>query len=91
MADTKISALTSVSSVAGTNEFGVNDSGASRKATANQINTFILSANPFLPSKKIASANYTLSADYSLVIARSLKINSGIIVTVSSGSILRLL
>jgi len=41
MADTKVSALTAVSSVAGTNEFAVNESGTSKKATADQIVTFL--------------------------------------------------
>lgn len=40
MADTQISGLTAVSSVAGANEFGVNEAGASKKASATQIATF---------------------------------------------------
>src|SRR4051812_11284078 len=41
MADTKISDLAAVSSVAGTNEFAVNEAGTSKKATATQIQTFL--------------------------------------------------
>ena len=41
MADTKFSALTGVSSVAGTNEFGLNEAGTSKKASASQIATYV--------------------------------------------------
>ena len=41
MADTKISALTSVGSVVGTDEFAVNESGTSKKATVSQLATFV--------------------------------------------------
>mgnify|MGYP001613034743 CR=1 FL=1 len=41
MADTKISALTAVGSVAGAIEFDVNGAGTSKKASATQIRTFI--------------------------------------------------
>jgi hypothetical protein len=41
MADTKISALSAVSAVAGANEFAVNEAGTSKKATATQIGAFI--------------------------------------------------
>lgn len=41
MADTKISALSSVASVNTNAEFAVNDSGTSRKASAGQVSTFI--------------------------------------------------
>jgi hypothetical protein len=44
MADTKISALTAVSSVVGAQEFAVNDAGTSKKATATQIAAFIAPA-----------------------------------------------
>lgn len=40
MADTKISALTGVASVAGANEFAVNEAGTSKKASATQIAAF---------------------------------------------------
>jgi hypothetical protein len=40
MADTKISALAAVGSVAGTNEFAVNEAGTSKKATGTQIAAF---------------------------------------------------
>jgi hypothetical protein len=41
MADTKISALTGVTTVAGTNEFAVNESGTSKKCSATQLQDFI--------------------------------------------------
>lgn len=41
MADTKISALTSVATVDGADEFAVNDAGTSKKANAGQISTYI--------------------------------------------------
>lgn len=41
MASTKISALTAVASVAGTNEFAVNEAGTEKKATATQIAAFV--------------------------------------------------
>lgn len=41
MADTAISGLTAVASVAGTNEFMVNEAGTEKKATATQIATFV--------------------------------------------------
>jgi len=40
MADTKISALTAVSTPAGTDEFGVNQGGTSKKETLDQIKTY---------------------------------------------------
>jgi hypothetical protein len=40
VADTKISALSAVASVAGANEFAVNEAGTSKKATATQIAAF---------------------------------------------------
>ena len=44
MADTKISALAAVAAIAGTNELAVNEAGTSKKATATQIKTFVLTA-----------------------------------------------
>jgi hypothetical protein len=41
MADTKISALTGVSAVADANEFAVNESGTSKKASASQLKTYM--------------------------------------------------
>lgn len=41
MADTKISALTAVASVADANEFAVNEAGTSKKASAAQVKTYI--------------------------------------------------
>jgi hypothetical protein len=41
MADTKISALSAVSAAAGANEFPVNESGASKKATLTQFKTYL--------------------------------------------------
>jgi hypothetical protein len=40
MADTKISALTGVASVAGSNEFAVNEAGTSKKASGTQLAAF---------------------------------------------------
>lgn len=53
-ADTKISALTAVTSVAGTNEFAVNEAGTSKKATATQLRDFI---GPTLISGASGTAN----------------------------------
>lgn len=47
MADTKVSALTAVSSVTGTQEFPANDGGVSKKATAAQIKTYVNTAPSF--------------------------------------------
>ena len=41
MADTKISALSAVGSVAGTNELAVNEAGTSKKASVTQLNTYL--------------------------------------------------
>lgn len=41
MADTKISALSGVATVAGANEFAVNEAGTSKKASATQLQNFI--------------------------------------------------
>lgn len=60
MADTKISALSAVSAVVGTNEFAVNEGGVSKKATADQIKDF-LSALGHVGSQLIKR----LSADHS--------------------------
>jgi hypothetical protein len=40
MADTKISALTAVTSLTGTSELAVNEAGTSKKVTVNQLNAF---------------------------------------------------
>lgn len=47
MADTKISALTAVSTPAGTDEFAVNQSSTSKKATLDQIKTYVTTAPTF--------------------------------------------
>ena len=57
MADTKISALTAVTAVAAANEFAVNEAGASKKATADQIATFL--GNNLTGSSGAAGANRT--------------------------------
>lgn len=46
MADQKISALTAAGSVVAANEFAINEAGASKKATAQQIADFVLSGRP---------------------------------------------
>lgn len=45
MANVKISGLTAASSVAGTNEFEINESGTSKKVTGSQIFTYVFSPN----------------------------------------------
>jgi len=45
MANKKISALDAVASVAGTNEFAVNEAGTTKKATAAQIKTYVNTAD----------------------------------------------
>jgi hypothetical protein len=45
MADTKISALSAVASVAGTNEFAVNEAATSKKASATQIRDFVVATD----------------------------------------------
>lgn len=62
MADTKISALTAVTSVVGAQEFAVNDAGTSKKATATQIKTFV-NGLTFLGRTQIGAdaANITVS------------------------------
>jgi len=57
VADTKISALSAVSSVAGANEFAVNESGTSKKATATQVRTFVVT--PTVPSIVSVGAEFT--------------------------------
>ena len=47
MADTKISALTGVASVADANEFAVNEAGTSKKASASQLSTYIKSKGSY--------------------------------------------
>lgn len=53
MADTKISALSAVASVAGTNELAVNESGTSKKASVTQVATFLQSATQTLTNKTL--------------------------------------
>ena len=74
MADSKISALTAVASVAGTNEFAVNEAGTSKKASGTQLSTFInanitLGAALAVNSQEITSAantNIVLHSDNDL-------------------------
>jgi hypothetical protein len=58
MADTKISALSAVSAVAGANEFAVNEAGTSKKATATQIGAFIGAAKQtiYIPASAMIPA-----------------------------------
>jgi hypothetical protein len=49
MADTKISALPAAGSALATHEYAVAEAGASKKVTAAQLNTYLLSVNPALP------------------------------------------
>lgn len=61
MADTKISALTAVSSVIGAQEFAVNDAGVSKKATADQIHDY---------------ARYFIRADIDRTLPNDLNLNA---------------
>jgi hypothetical protein len=45
MANVKISGLTAAGSVAGANEFEINEAGTSKKVTGTQITTFVFSGN----------------------------------------------
>lgn len=58
MADTKVSALTAVSAAALTNEFPVNESGTSKKATLTQVKTLLAAANG-LPVTVHLGSDYT--------------------------------
>lgn len=60
MADTKISALSAVSAVAGANEFAVNEAGVSKKASATQIADFINAPNKALSNLASVSINLSL-------------------------------
>jgi hypothetical protein len=60
MADTKISALTGVSAVAGTNEVAVNESGASKKASFAQIATYLKTLG--VPRVAALASAHTISA-----------------------------
>lgn len=62
MADTKISALAAVASVAGANEFAVNEAGTSKKATADQIKTFIGGGTVTAVKQTADHANATTTA-----------------------------
>jgi len=86
MADSKISDLTAVTTPAGTDLFEVAQGGSSKKATLDQVNTYRLK-----PSLAVQDANFTIPANYSEVIARKHTINSGVILTLGSGAILRIL
>lgn len=56
MADTKISALTAVATPAGTDEFGVNQGGVSKKETLAQIKTFVNTAPVFAAGSATAGS-----------------------------------
>jgi hypothetical protein len=62
MADTKISALTGVSAVAGANEFAVNEAGTSKKASATQLKTFVNTAPVFAAGSATAGSWPVLTA-----------------------------
>jgi hypothetical protein len=66
MADTKISALTAASAVAGANEFVINEAGTSKKVTATQIKTFvdqaIRNASVSTPAAGFASDTYLVGS-----------------------------
>lgn len=71
MADTKISALTGVSAVAGTNELPVNEAGTSKKATAAQIKTFANTAPAFAAGSASAASWPTLASGTLLTTAEA--------------------
>jgi hypothetical protein len=57
MADTKISALSAVSAVAGTNELAVNEAGTSKKATVTQVGAYLQTIG--MPVVRHLGSNYT--------------------------------
>jgi hypothetical protein len=81
MADTKISALTAVSAVAGANEFAVNEAGTSKKASATQISAFLQSLE--VGHQKIVR----LTADHSVASATATEV-TGLSTTLVAGTYL---
>jgi hypothetical protein len=75
MADTKISDLTGVASVAGTNEFAVNEAGTSKKATAAQIATYALSTM-IVHEGVYATGSFTVETGHFAVMVKSLVLTS---------------
>lgn len=71
MADTKISALTGVASVAAANEFAVNEAGTSKKATAAQVKTFVNTAPAFAAGSASAASWPTLASGTLLTTAEA--------------------
>ncbi|MES2210963.1 MAG: hypothetical protein V4515_12395 [Chloroflexota bacterium] len=71
MADTKISALTAVTTPAGTDEFAVNQSAASKKVTLDQIKTFVNQDTIKVVASDQANSTTTAAAvtDLSLTVA----------------------
>lgn len=61
MADTKISALTAVATPSSTDEFGVNQSSASKKMTLAQVSTYA-NTDPAFDALVILDAAYTLTS-----------------------------
>lgn len=62
MADSKLSALTAASAVAGANEFEINESGTSKKVTGTQIATFVNTAPVFAAGSASASSTPKLTS-----------------------------
>jgi hypothetical protein len=91
MSDTKISALTAASVAAGANELAINEAGASKKITVTQVNTYLLSINNIKPNENTQTTSFTVPANYSFVQPRMHKINSGVILSLGSGAIFRIL
>lgn len=67
MANIKISELTAATSVATTDEFEINNSGTSKKATGTQIATMVsanLTINGVSPSKAVAGSTIFLAQNF---------------------------
>lgn len=59
MADTKISALAAATTAAAANELAINEAGASKKLTVDQIRQFLYVNNPYAPgSFTVATENF---------------------------------
>lgn len=81
MADTKVSALTAASAVADANEFGINESGVSKKVTALQLGAYIGES-----VRNASTSSQTISAATAYVVNSTLAIPTG---KLRLGSVLR--
>lgn len=83
MADTKISGLTAASAVVAANEFAINESGTSKKATADQIAAFVL-------TRPYATGSFTVPDGKYVVMSRHLILTGAQRVTLQGTSTLRI-